>query len=585
MKGSFWGNVIGFVGVPLLLIWGAHKLVMWALLAIGASVWLADKVALLASLGVIVFLIVLRFKPSGGPAMGKPSQTTQTGRKVTDYVFDFLTTEKVRWFWHRHLFLTNPDAGTLILGGAGAGKSKSLIEPIIDEAIEKGFTGILYDFKYPELAEIAQTAIDRNTSSVKSYVVNFDDLDQSNRVNPISPALLHTSSHARTAAQTVIKNLFPPSQGGDNFFVKNATTYLTGIIWFLKEEHPELCTLPHAIALANEPVSKVVALLASNREVAGTIASIRTAVEEKAGGQLAAVVATLQDSLSVLNTPKIAWVLTGNDFTLDLNNPKEPKFLTLGNNRKLKGAYSPILALITTVALGEMNAKGKSRSIVILDEAPTLYIPDFSEIPATARGARVASIFCAQDISQIVSMYGEQEKDAILANLANKFYGRVNHPQTAQYIASMWGKEQVLQRSQSISDAPEHSMTRQKSHQISITDRDRIQIQEVLELETGEFFGQLIESDVSYFRAKMKPKPLVSTPLKVIKEVSDEQVKTNFNTIYQSISDLFNSQPTKLQQALKPEPKPIPPAPERSEKAAKSVNGSAKNLNGMTDEF
>ena len=575
MKGSFWGTIIGYVGVPLFFIWGAHKLVMWALLAIGASLWLADKVAILASLGIIVFLIVLRFRPAGGPAMGKPSQTTLTGRKVTDYVFGFLTTERIWWFWKRRLFLTNPDAGTLILAGAGAGKSKSVIEPIIDEAIEKGFTGILYDFKYPELAEVAQTAINRSKSPVKSYVVNFDNLNQTNRINPIDPTLLHTSSHARTAAQTVIKNLFPPSQGGDNFFVKNATTYLTGIIWFLKEEHPELCTLPHAIALANEPVSKVVALLASNREVAGTIASIRTAVEEKAGGQLAAVVSTLQDSLSTLNTPKIAWVLTGNDFTLDLNNPQDPKFVTLGNNRKLKGAYSPVLALITTIALGEMNDKGKSRSIIILDEAPTLYIPDFSEIPATARGARVASVFCAQDISQIISMYGEQEKDAILANLANKFYGRVNHPQTAQYIASMWGKEQVLQRSQSISDAPEGSFkTYQKSHQVSITDRDRIQVQEVLELETGEFFGQLIESDVSFFRVKMTPKLIEPTPLKTIREVTDDQVKTNFNTIHQSISDLFNGQPAKPQQEPRPEPKPVPPMPEpaRSEKVVKSMN-------------
>lgn len=553
MKGSFWGYVIGYVGLPLFLMWGAHKLVMWALLSIHVPLWWADKAAILAALGAIVFMVVLRFKGKKGPAIGQVSQTTKTGKKVEDYVYRLVTTKG-------YLFLTNPFAGILVIGGAGAGKSFSVIEPIIVQTIEQGHAGLLYDFKFPTLAKIAQGAMKRFPSDTKSYIVNFDDLTRSHRVNPIKPETLHTASNARAAAQTIIKNLFPPGKGGDNFFVKNATTYLTGIIWFLKKEHPELCTLPHAMAMANEPVSKVVALLRENREVAGTIASIRTAVDEKAGGQIAAVVATLQDALSILNTPEIAWVLSGDDFDLNLNNPKSPKFVTIGNNPRLAGTYSPVIALIATMALGEMNQQGKIPSAVILDEAPTLYIPDFATIPATARSNKVATVFGAQDFSQIVSMYGQDEKDTIIANMANKFYGRVNHQQTAQYICTMWGKEQVLQRSESTSDAPEQSMkTYQKSHQVSITDRDRVTIQQVLELQTGEFFGQLVESDVSYFRAKMKPDQADPADLKVISQVDKKDIESNFDRIQIDIENLFK--PLKPI-VVEPKEETLPPAPE-----------------------
>ncbi|GAB2559756.1 type IV secretory system conjugative DNA transfer family protein [Spirosoma aerophilum] len=560
MKGSFWGYVIGYVGLPLLVIWGTHKLVMWALLSIHVPLWWADKAAILAALGAIVFMVVLRFKGKKGPAIGQVSQTTKTGKKVEDYVYRLVTTKG-------YLFLTNPFAGILVIGGAGAGKSFSVIEPIIVQTIEQGHAGLLYDFKFPTLAKIAQGAMKRFPSDTKSYIVNFDDLTRSHRVNPIKPETLHTASNARAAAQTIIKNLFPPGKGGDNFFVKNATTYLTGIIWFLKKEHPELCTLPHAMAMANEPVSKVVALLRENREVAGTIASIRTAVDEKAGGQIAAVVATLQDALSILNTPEIAWVLSGDDFDLNLNNPKSPKFVTIGNNPRLAGTYSPVIALIATMALGEMNQQGKIPSAVILDEAPTLYIPDFATIPATARSNKVATVFGAQDFSQIVSMYGQDEKDTIIANMANKFYGRVNHQQTAQYICTMWGKEQVLQRSESTSDASEQSMkTYQKSHQVSITDRDRVTIQQVLELQTGEFFGQLVESDVSYFRAKMKPDQADPVDLKAISQVDKNDIDSNFDRIQIDIENLFK--PLKPI-AIEPKEEVLPPAPEPAKNTKK----------------
>ena len=486
-------------------------------------------------------LIVGFVKPeNNGIGIDAASPTSKTGRKVAQSVYTIETSTRAI----PRIHVTNPYRGVLIVGGAGAGKSKSLIEPIIDQTIRQGFAGLLYDFKFPTLARVAYQSWQTAHSSLGFYHVNFEDLTRSHRVNPLHPATMPTQNHADEYARAILYNLKPDAIKKADFWTDSAHSYLTALIWFLREEHPQFCTLPHVMALAFQPTADVVALLSTNPETSGTIASLREAIERKAEGQTAGVVSTLQTALRRINTKEIVWVLSGDDFDLNINDPENPKFVTLGNSPTLSSTFAPVVALLATVALKQMNQPGKRPSAVILDEAPTLYIPDFEQLPATGRSNDVATVFGAQDVSQIEDMYGRSKKDALLANLNNQFYGRVGHRETAQYVSDLWGKEYVQQRSQGQSESSRNMETTEgRSRNRSMTERSRVRIQDVLELQTGEFYGQLVESDFSSFKAQLRASESGPLPEIVpVTMVTAHDTKANFLRIQEDVKSLFARQ-------------------------------------------
>jgi len=296
-------------------------------------------------------------------------------------------------------------------------------------------------------------------------------------------------------------------------------------------------------------------------------------VQRKAEGQTAGVVSTLQTALRRINTKEIVWVLSGDDFTLNLNDPQAPKFVTLGNSPTLSSTFAPVIALLATVAIKQMNQQGKVPSAIILDEAPTLYIPNFDQLPATGRSNQIATIYGAQDISQIEDMYGRSKKDALLANLNNQFYGRVGHRETAQYIADLWGREYVQQRTEGQSESSRDFETTQgRSTSHSYTERSRVRIQDVLELHTGEFYGQLVDSDFSSFKAQIKAQEPGPIPeLVPMTTATPQEVKRNFLRIQEEIETLIASQQDSPAVASA-----LPPVIERS-----PANGPARH-NGQT---
>ncbi|PQA53395.1 type IV secretory system conjugative DNA transfer family protein [Siphonobacter curvatus] len=291
------------------------------------------------------------------------------------------------------------------------------------------------------------------------------------------------------------------------------------------------------MALLFEPVAGVVALLSQQEETYAMIASLREALDRKAEAQVAGVVSSLQTSLRKIYTKEICWVLSGDELDLDLNNPADPKFLTLGNQAGLSGVYAPVLALLVTVAVKQLNQPGKRPSAVILDEAPTLYIPGLEQLPATARSNQVATIFGAQDLSQIEDLYGTAKKNALLANLNNQFFGRVASYPTAQYVVNLWGKAYV--KSESVSE-------NKSSHQASVSktqrlhERSRVTVQEVLSLETGEFLGQLVESNVSSFKAKIRMQSRgEGVPIPAFRKVDAYLIRENFSRIRMEVKALL----------------------------------------------
>jgi len=550
--GHIVGRILWPIVTPFIVAWGTRKILSWVLLAVHVPASWAEDISILASWIVFGLWVYRSFKKRGNneASIGSVSHTISTGAKIKDFVFGL---QAVKFL----VKLVNPYAGVLVIGGPGSGKSFSIVSPIIAQAVRKNFTGIVYDFKYPDLTNKIPI---HEKGQPPRYYVNFDDLTRSNRVNPISPDVLFSSSQADAAAHTIMINLTAKGTG-DNFFADNAKALLAGIIWYLREEHPTLCTLPHAMAMVNSPIEDLVRLLSQNIEVRGSISSIRTALEQKAGGQLAAVISTLQNSLRTINKPSLAWVLSGNDFSLNLNDPETPGLLILSNNDDLRAVYSPVLSLIVSVASKRMNRPDKLPSMVVLDEAPTLLIPNFSSLPATCRSHKLTTVFAAQNISQIDDMYGDKERKSIISTLNNQFFGSLSEQESAEYVAKMWGSEYVKQWGSSVNHAKPGEVFDSNSDSVSLTKRDRLQASDVQGLAKGEFLGRLVESDVSLFRAKMTPETLVSTPVVAFAEVSQEDVKANFRRIQQEIEQLFTPSSSHI-----PAASPIPVAVEQPAK-------------------
>ncbi len=292
--------------------------------------------------------------------------------------------------------VTQPERGIFISGSNGSGKTKSLIMPIIWQSVQKNYTGILYDFKNPILSTHAYSAFRNTATDVKDYYINFEDLTRSARTNPLTPQFLTRSAYADNYAETVLSNLAQEFIKSPNFFTRSAKSLLSAVIWYLAAEKPQYCTLPHAIRMIlSRDIKKLIERINENDESESRMASIESGLDSK--NQTAGVVSTLQGMLAPLNTPEINWVLSGNDFTLDLNNIDEKKFPSVANTPDLAPILGPVISLIFSAALQNMNNIGRHPSVAVIDELPTIYIPKLEVIPATGRENKICPVFGVQD--------------------------------------------------------------------------------------------------------------------------------------------------------------------------------------------
>ena len=408
-----------------------------------------------------------------------------------------------------YLNVPNPYRGSLIIGSSGSGKSASIGNAFLHQFVKKGFCGIVYDFKFPTLVNVVNTALHlySENTDLEYYIINFQDLSRSHRFNPLAPENIPTVAHAEEYARAIVNNLDTNTIKHREFFANSAIAWLAALIWFYRSEHPEHCTLPHVINTALYPdYTHVISMLEGNPQSADMVRSIATAIRNKADKQIAGVIASLQIMVTRINSPEIAWVLTGSDFDMNINDPQHPKLLCLGSDPGLVDTFSPVISLIITVALKQMNQQGKRKSFVLLDEAPTLYIPKFEVIPATARSNKVASVYMAQDIAQMVDMFGREKAEVIIANLSNQFYGKVSSVQTAKAVSEMIGKEDQLITNRSQGSSRGTKGNRNLSYNTSTSSQERalIKPQEVMQLRPGEFIGQTVESSLPYFRVQTK---------------------------------------------------------------------------------
>ena len=353
--------------------------------------------------------------------------------------------------------VVNVYRSTAVIGLPGSGKSYAVLNNYIKQHIEKGFSMLVYDYKFDDLTRIAYNHLlrhlDKYAVKPKFCIINFDDPRRSNRCNPIDARFMDDISDAYESAYVTLLNLnktWVDKQG--DFFTDSAVILLAAIIWYLKiYDRGRYCTFPHAIEFLCQPLDKIFPILSSYPELENYLSPFVDAWKSNAQDQLQGQVASVKIPLSRMISPQLYWVLTGNDFTLDINNPEEPKILCMGNNPDRQSIYGAALGLYNSRLIRLINKKGKLKSSLIIDELPTIYVRGLDNLIATARSNKVSVCLGFQDFSQLERDYGEKEAKVIINTVGNVFSGQVVGD-TARTLSDRFGKIVQLRESHSVSN-------------------------------------------------------------------------------------------------------------------------------------
>ena len=456
--------------------------------------------------------------------------------------------------------VVNPFRASMVLGTPGSGKSYAIVNNYIKQQIEKGFAMYIYDYKFPDLSEIAYNHLLHHLDAYKVkpqfYVINFDDPRKSHRCNPINPAFMTDISDAYESAYTIMLNLnrsWIQKQG--DFFVESPIILLAAIIWFLKiYENGKYCTFPHAIEFLNRPYAQIFPILTSYDELANYLSPFMDAWEGGAQDQLQGQIASAKIPLSRMISPALYWVMTGDDFSLDINNPNEPKVLVVGNNPDRQNIYSAALGLYNSRIVKLINKKKQLKSSVIIDELPTIYFRGLDNLIATARSNKVAVCLGFQDFSQLTRDYGDKESKVIQNTIGNVFSGQVVG-ETAKTLSERFGK--VLQQRQSMT-----INRNDKSTSISTQMDSLIPASKISNLTQGMFVGavsdnfderidqKIFHAEIVVDSAKISAEMKVYKPIPAIANFKNEDdsdnlkviIETNYRKVKQEIHSLVDSE-------------------------------------------
>ena len=394
--------------------------------------------------------------------------------------------------WDGWINIVNPFRASIVLGTPGSGKSYAVVNNYIKQQIEKSFAMYIYDYKFPDLSEIAYNHLLKHRQHYKVkpefYVINFDDPRRSHRCNPINPKFMADISDAYESAYTIMLNLnktWIQKQG--DFFVESPIILLAAIIWYLRiYKDGKYCTFPHAIEFLNKPYADIFTILTSYPSLENYLSPFMDAWQGGAQDQLQGQIASAKIPLSRMISPQLYWVMTGDDFTLDLNNPEHPKILCVGNNPDRQNIYSAALGLYNSRIVKLVNKKGQLKSSIIIDELPTIYFRGIDNLIATARSNKVAVCLGFQDFSQLARDYGDKEAKVIQNTVGNIFSGQVVG-ETAKSLSERFGK--ILQQRQSI------SINRQDTSTSINTQLDSlIPASKIANLSQGTFVGSVADN-------------------------------------------------------------------------------------------
>jgi len=442
-----------------------------------------------------------------------------------------------------------PHRSTIIVGGPGSGKSWYCVQFFIKQSIQKQHTMLLYDFKFPDLSTIAYNSFLKNASSYKVrpsfHAILFDDPSRSSQCNPLNPGTMYDITDATEASRSILLGLNHEwvSQQGD-FFVESPINFVTAIIWFLKKyKTGKYCTLPHVIELMQIEYEKLFPVLRTQKEIEVLINPFISAYQNNAMEQLEGQIASAKIGMARLSSPLLYWTLSGNDFTLDINNPLAPKIVCLGNNPEKQDIYGAVISLYKTTAHRLMNKKGQQKSSIIDDEAATIVCLNLPSLIATGRSNLISVTLAFQDLNQLRKHYGKEQADVIMNIAGNIICGQVTGD-TAKFISENIGKIVQIKESVSI-NRTDTSIS--KSSQLDYA----VPQAKIANLSSGEFVGKVADTPVQKIKLKtfhcgiindneaLNRERIAYKELPIVNTVTHEMVRDNYYRIKQEVAELI----------------------------------------------
>jgi hypothetical protein len=450
----------------------------------------------------------------------------------------------------------NPFRALVVLGSPGSGKSYYVIRHVITQHIRKGFAMFVYDFKFDDLSKIVYNTWLNNKYAYQVvpefYVINFDDLGRSHRCNPLDPSSMLDITDAAESARTILMGLnreWIKRQG--DFFVESPINFLTAIIWYLKKYRDgEFCTLPHVIELMQLEYDQLFTILRTEKEIEVLINPFVSAFLRDAVEQLEGQIASAKISMARLASPSLYYVLSGSDFTLDINNPEKPKIVCAGNNPQKIQIYGAVLSLYVNRLVKLVNKKGKLKSSLIFDEFPTIYLNNMDSLIATARSNKVSTCLGIQDFSQLRKDYGKEQADVIMNITGNIISGQVTGD-TAKQLSERFGK--IMQDRESLSiNRQDTSISRSKQLESAVPPS------KISSLSSGEFVGMVADNpdekiDLKTFHCEiindhdaLKKEEENYREIPVLRKIDNAIVQRNYTQIRQDVQDLYQAEMERL---------------------------------------
>ncbi|HLZ88981.1 MAG TPA: YWFCY domain-containing protein [Puia sp.] len=450
--------------------------------------------------------------------------------------------------------LVNPRRGILILGGSGSGKSRFIIEPLIRQLMAKGTALFLYDYKYPALTNLVLRTFkaqrDQYPARTSFYCIQFQDLSRSHRCNLLDPATLEWVSDALGAARTILLSMNKSwiSRQGE-FFVESPVNFLGALIWYLKKyAGGRYCTLPHAVELAQVPYEKLFPILEAEPEIESLVRPFVEAHSNKSFEMLDSQITSARVPLSRLASPDIYYILSGNDLSLEVNDPAAPKILCLGGDPKRQEALAPVLSLYIDRLNRLCNRPGRHPCALVCDEFATVRAHSVTTTIATARSNDIIPILAVQDLSQLRVQYTRDEADLFLNICGNLLCGQVGG-ETARWVSERFPK---LQREQ----AGISTNSTDTAENLSLQWEPTVTPATIAGLSSGEFVGILSdepgrELELKAFHSRLILEPTAgsdSPPVELppVHEVDEKTILQQFTQVRADIANLVTAGHKKL---------------------------------------
>ncbi|MFD0764493.1 type IV secretion system DNA-binding domain-containing protein [Mucilaginibacter lutimaris] len=484
----------------------------------------------------------------------QPQRKVETPYSV-NIPMQFYFNRRVRPGW---INICNVFRGTIVIGTPGSGKSFSIVNPFIRQLIAKGFAVCLYDFKFPDLGQIAyfhylKAKQAGKLSGFQFHVLNLDDPEKSRRINPWRSDYIRTLADAAETAEALVEALKKGdrSGGSDQFFTQSAINFLASCIYFLsKYSGGKYCSLPHVLAMLNRSYEEIFNVLVSEGELRSLMSPFMSAYNAKAFDQLEGQIGTLKIFISRLATKETYWVFSGDDFDLKISAKDNPGMLVLANDPNTQNINSACYSIVINRLTKLINTKGNLPSALIVDEVPTLFVHKVENLIATARSNKVAVLMGLQELPQFNQQYGKDTAATITSVVGNVLSGSVRNKETLEWLERLFGKSKQIGEGLSIDRAKTSTSLNEKLEVLipagkiaSLNAGEMVGViaADAQEKFTGQFDTSAVNCRINLDMAEiaLEEKNYRSLPAYYnFNGRRDEILRQNFNRIGQEIEDM-----------------------------------------------